>query len=654
MYFTKVKIENYGSIKKFEYNFRFDSNENPVPLIIVGQNGTGKTLLLANLVDALIEFKRDVYGEHIYETEKNKFFKIGSQSYIRAGESFSHVLVETKNQGKTYKYIDIMSKQPKEDVENGKINRADLKNANIFFDNGFSKKIVGSLKTSDYKEFIQLYFPNDRYYNPMWYAPRKKEEMLAYEDDVSYPKSCLIKKNLIHEINNWLRDVYLEKVIQPQLMPNEPSLPENIRGKWVNLQMLTPLQELINAIFSTIQGVNSSVGDNISRKQKSISTASKNPCFDISQLSQGEINLFAIALSIVKEWDLINNNVRLNDIVGTVVIDEADLGLHIDYAYRALPTLMKLFPKIQFILTSHSPFFLSGLVKEYGENIDILMMPDGLKIIDISAFSEMKKAQDLFAESIEELRNRHEKLAKELTEIKSKNGKVLIYTEGETDVILMEKALSKLGITDLELEFITASTKDGKHSDSVLKTLLENLQANGEVQNSIVIGIFDRDAKDPIKFKCEDGVDKVVNNERFLKLGANLYAFAVPVPHNRPEINQISIEHYFTDDEIMRENEKGQRLFFGNEFNATGNHIDASKQYHYHNIKNLLGTIKIIEHETNNCVTDLQGNGDYSLSKKHFAEAIRDDRPNFNDFDFSEFNKIFDIVREIKKDILGE
>ena len=112
--------------------------------------------------------------------------------------------------------------------------------------------------------------------------------------------------------------------------------------------------------------------------------------------------------------------------------------------------------------------------------------------------------------------------------------------------------------------------------------------------------------------------------------------------------------HYFTNDEIMRENEQGQRLFFGNEFNATGNHIDASKQYHYHNIKNLLGTIKIIEHETNNYVTDLQGNGDYSLSKKHFAEAIRDDRPNFNDFDFSEFNKIFDIVREIIKDIRGE
>lgn len=40
--------------------------------------------------------------------------------------------------------------------------------------------------------------------------------------------------------------------------------------------------------------------------------------------------------------------------------------------------------------------------------------------------------------------------------------------------------------------------------------------------------------------------------------------------------------------------------------------------------------------------------------KKHFAEAICNERPNFNGFSFSEFNKIFDVIREIIKDMQVE
>ena len=71
-------------------------------------------------------------------------------------------------------------------------------------------------------------------------------------------------------------------------------------------------------------------------------------------------------------------------------------------------------------------------------------------------------------------------------------------------------------------------------------------------------------------------------------------------------------------------------------------------------IGNLYNTIKNIERETGKNVTDKNGNGDYGLSKKHFAETICNERPNFNDFIFSEFNKIFDVIREIIKDMQVE
>ena len=64
----------------------------------------------------------------------------------------------------------------------------------------------------------------------------------------------------------------------------------------------------------------------------------------------------------------------------------------------------------------------------------------------------------------------------------------------------------------------------------------------------------------------------------------------------------VLIEHYFTNDEIKRSNEQGQRLFLGNEFNKVGNH--NSEDYNYHYIGKLYNTIKIIERET-----DKNGNG---------------------------------------------
>ena len=93
----------------------------------------------------------------------------------------------------------------------------------------------------------------------------------------------------------------------------------------------------------------------------------------ISQLSSGEISMLSIALSIIKEWDVFNSGkLDLNKINGCVIVDEVDSGFHLDYCYEIFPKLMKLFPNIQFIITTHSPFLLAGLKEVYKNDIDIL------------------------------------------------------------------------------------------------------------------------------------------------------------------------------------------------------------------------------------------------------------------------------------------
>ncbi len=157
--------------------------------------------------------------------------------------------------------------------------------------------------------------------------------------------------------------------------------------------------------------------------------------------------------------------------------------------------------------------------------------------------------------------------------------------------------------------------------------------------------MFDRDSNTKLKDLHNERTE--LNKVEYIKMGNTIYAFAIPVPHNRSEEDQISIEHYFTDEEIKTPNKEGQRLFLGNEFYKNGNCIDENGDYNYINARNCFNTIKIIEHEQKAYVTDKKGEGNYSLSKQRFAEAIRDDHEGFNNFDFSEFNKIFEIIRKI-------
>ncbi|MBL8938170.1 MAG: AAA family ATPase [Archangium sp.] len=60
---------------------------------------------------------------------------------------------------------------------------------------------------------------------------------------------------------------------------------------------------------------------------------------------------------------------------GLVLVDELDLHLHPSWQRRLVSTLKKVFPKLQFIATTHSPIVLAGL--EADEIIRLKRAPDG-------------------------------------------------------------------------------------------------------------------------------------------------------------------------------------------------------------------------------------------------------------------------------------
>jgi hypothetical protein len=62
--------------------------------------------------------------------------------------------------------------------------------------------------------------------------------------------------------------------------------------------------------------------------------------------------------------DVTPRNLSIDRISGIVLIDEIDLHLHPSWQRTVLPTLAKSFPRLQFVVTSHSPLVASAARKE--------------------------------------------------------------------------------------------------------------------------------------------------------------------------------------------------------------------------------------------------------------------------------------------------
>ena len=101
--------------------------------------------------------------------------------------------------------------------------------------------------------------------------------------------------------------------------------------------------------------------------------AIKNPdgtVIDFSALSDGYWNVIKIVTDIATKMCILNPYLEkdtLKKTPGVVVIDELDLSLHPTWQRRIVRILKEIFPKVQFICATHSPFIIQSL--EPGELI---------------------------------------------------------------------------------------------------------------------------------------------------------------------------------------------------------------------------------------------------------------------------------------------
>jgi predicted ATP-binding protein involved in virulence len=105
----------------------------------------------------------------------------------------------------------------------------------------------------------------------------------------------------------------------------------------------------------------------------------KNP-YNLNQLSDGYSAVLSIITELLLRMD--NTKAKSYDVQGIVLIDELETHLHIELQKKILPFLTSFFPKVQFIVTTHSPFVINSV-----ENAIVCDLEKKIVTEDLSGYS---------------------------------------------------------------------------------------------------------------------------------------------------------------------------------------------------------------------------------------------------------------------------
>lgn len=658
MHIEEIFIENYGCINSLIVKPELNLQGQPKPIVLVGKNGSGKTLLLSNIVDSIVEFKRDKYTE-LKEVSQNKYYKLGSKTYIKSGSNYAYTKIRYNNDGKLYSYADCMTinhdyfKTDQYDPSK----HIDLEtDQDRFKETGFYKKVSPSFE-KEFDSNILMYFPVHRYYEPAWL---NQNITISFEKEDSYvgkSSKNTIKTNILNEIESWILDVVLDQLLYEQnnqtagnlflkeengeYIPFPLPIPLGYQGK--NSVILGLLNQIISTIYRSKDNKIKDARIGVSSKERGrkisvlIKFADSSEEIEVAptfnHLSSGEALLLSIFGALLKDFDSINRDgtTDLNQVKGIVIIDEVDLNLHIDYAKNVLPQLMKLFPNVQFIVTSHSPFFLLGMKEVYKEDYQLINLPSGECIVE-NDFSEIVSAYNIFTKGFDELNANLKTLEDKVKE----DTKPLIITEGKTDWKHFKSALQYFQNSgeylDLDISFWEYEDEI-EMSDSHLESLLRNMS---KVRHSRkIIGIFD----------CDEANGKKYSKESFLHLKNNVYALSIPKPTHRSTHSGISVELLYQDSDICKLDSNNRRLYLTSEFNERGrliSNMDIS-------IENADKVRKYLSNDNNKIIDSgvTDGSSNIALTKNEFAMNVLGKMPPFDHVCFEGFKGVFDKLKEV-------
>lgn len=505
MYLRNLHIRNIGPLEKLDIEFECKENSDPKPVILVGKNGSGKTYTLSYIADAFFEIAKQEFQDIVATKESmmTPYFRvisgldINTFAKIQSAAAYLRFLKSSENQEIHYceKVGTITEAQHLLNIYGNKIN-------GIEGGEKSDKKLLASKEDANnlFSNTI-TFFPSFRKIIPHWLNLRAQTQEIfdierKYGGYLQKEIMCIdtFQKNI-----QWMLDVILDSAILPAELDH--IVDENRKNLLIqNKQALNNTYRNINKIFQIILD-NNELYLKTGFRNSSISRLSlhnRNGVLvpTLEQLSTGQLILLNLFITIIRHSDRknLNNSIKLEQIEGIVVIDEIDSHLHTKHQSEVLPRLIALFPKVQFIMTSHSPLFVLGMEKEFGcENVQLIDLPSGMNITS-ERFGEFEESFHFYKDTAKFEETLHQKI--------QETRKPLILVEGKTDIKFLKKAFELKGKTEwleiIEIDEIGITQVDGQvkfGGESSLDKGFDFLKHNEKAVTRKVLFLYDCDTK---------------------------------------------------------------------------------------------------------------------------------------------------------------
>ena len=345
MYAKRVQIINYGPIGQLNIDFPFDG-ELPKPVVFVGANGSGKSILLSHIVNGLVSAKDNAYPE-TPEVETGKVFKLRSGSYIRSGNQYSFGKVDYEGDFFVSEVV-LTSQKSEHETIPFEFSEGDAKAAwdqmkpeeHMHFRSNISRRDQNRLEDIFSKNCV-LYFPPNRFEEPAWLNENNllaQAEHMDHQRIQGYTTRHVINYSPLRDNQNWLFDVLYDRAVLETQTVNFP-MPVQGGGQSIPLPVqIGPTGDATSIYAIALQVVQRVMKDSqdtrfgIGRRHNrvvSLEGAGGNIVPNIFQLSSGETALLDLFLAILRDSDISGATfTSAADIRGIVVVDEIDLHLH--------------------------------------------------------------------------------------------------------------------------------------------------------------------------------------------------------------------------------------------------------------------------------------------------------------------------------------
>lgn len=434
--------------------------------VLTAVNGRGKTTILSHIVDAFYEMTKQHFSD--IAEYANAYYRVSSALDNLDGTRLSLVYLRFTAEDQTIDYVDLRGPCTKEEYEA----EVGLENP-MNFDNQLAEplKLAGNIKAVTpnltkelaekiFPQNVTTYFPAYRFEVPS-YLNKPYQERLVFAKDARF--SGRLDKPLevftsLPIIANWLMDVVLDI--------------RELGG--TNHNLFNSLNTIIsNALSSKNYGeVRFGVGPRqmgSTRIQIMQSGEIAKVIYpSIFRLSSGESALLCIFAEILRHADLATTTTNLAEVSGIVLIDEVDKHLHIKLQKEVLPKLFGLFPKIQFIVSSHSPFLNMGLAELLPERSRVIDIQTGLAITP-STDPQYQEVYEMMVNENARFKNMYDSVLAQIDASKQ----LQILSEGK-NYEHIEKALSILA-PDILSRIMLIKGAEGKSGDQQLKNTFDTM-----------------------------------------------------------------------------------------------------------------------------------------------------------------------------------